>query len=139
MGAGKQIPLRRGTVWLWLSFRKSRESVVTTMMRWMVAVLALVVLASADIPVNCYYDDIVGQWTFYETDRLGDKEPACDTLSPHTKFENKKLITLSYPNTAVDNFNNEGTWTMVYNQGFEVRIAGRSYFAFSKFETTNGC
>ena len=43
-------------------------------------------------------------------------------------------ITLSYPNIAVDGDGNTGTWTMIYNQGFEVIIGGRSYFAFSYYE-----
>jgi len=48
-------------------------------------------------------------------------------------FKHTKNITLRFPNTVHDEFGNEGTWTMVYDQGFEVRVAGRSYFAFSKF------
>ena len=39
-----------------------------------------------------------------------------------------------YPSVAVDEFGNRGFWTMVYNQGFEVRVSGRSYFAFSLYE-----
>ena len=31
-----------------------------------------------------------------------------------------KTVTLHYPNIAVDDIANVGTWTMVYNQGFEV-------------------
>ena len=33
---------------------------------------------------------------------------------------NKVRVELKYPNVAVDQFGNQGTWTMVYNQGFEV-------------------
>ena len=33
---------------------------------------------------------------------------------------NKMRVELKYPNVAVDQFGNQGTWTMVYNQGFEV-------------------
>lgn len=39
-----------------------------------------------------------------------------------------------YSDDVVDEFGNEGFWTMIYNQGFEVRVSGRSYFAFSKYE-----
>ena len=46
---------------------------------------------------------------------------------------NKVRVELKYPNVAVDQFGNQGTWTMVYNQGFEVTVSGRSYFAFSDY------
>ena len=48
--------------------------------------------------------------------------------------KHKKRVSLEFPNTVVDDWGNKGTWSMVYNQGFEVRISGRSYFGFSKFE-----
>jgi len=43
-------------------------------------------------------------------------------------------IQLLYPNKARDAHGNVGTWTMIYNEGFEVVINGRSYFAFSAWE-----
>jgi cathepsin C len=30
-----------------------------------------------DTPANCTYDDIVGTWTFYETERSGDGNIDC--------------------------------------------------------------
>ena len=42
-------------------------------------------------------------------------------------------IKLSYPDIAEDGDGNKGTWTMVYNQGFEVKINNREYFAFSRY------
>ena len=73
-------------------------------------------------------------------------------------------MVLQYPNTAVDQWGNTGTWTMVnvpdggpveiinkmtyidlnpvypkvYNQGWEVRLAGRSYFANSDYTEEAG-
>ena len=39
-----------------------------------------------------------------------------------------------FPNIVVDELGNKGYWTIVYNQGFEVVINYRKYFAFSKYE-----
>ncbi|KAK4294724.1 hypothetical protein Pmani_032671 [Petrolisthes manimaculis] len=92
-------------------------------------------LCAGDTPANCMYEDIRGTWTFYETERSGDNTINCDTLGPivHTK-----TFTLSFPNTVMDELNNEGTWTLLYNQGFEVTINERSYFAFSYYEGSWG-
>ena len=46
----------------------------------------------------------------------------------------KVKIQLKYPDVAVDEFGNLGSWTMVYNQGFEVTVAGRTYFGFSDYD-----
>ncbi|KAK3852189.1 hypothetical protein Pcinc_041211 [Petrolisthes cinctipes] len=88
-------------------------------------------LVSGDTPGHCLYDDIRGTWTFYETERSGDNTINCDTLGPivHTK-----TFTLSFPDTVTDELGNEGTWTLIYNQGFEININERSYFAFSYYE-----
>ncbi|XP_047472136.1 dipeptidyl peptidase 1-like [Penaeus chinensis] len=88
-------------------------------------------LAWSDTPANCLYEDIRGTWTFQETERSGDSSLSCDELGPvvHTK-----TFTLSFPDTAMDELGNEGTWTMIWNQGFEVNINERSYFAFSYYE-----
>ncbi|GFY38194.1 dipeptidyl peptidase 1 [Trichonephila inaurata madagascariensis] len=43
-------------------------------------------------------------------------------------------ITLRFPNFAFDSYGNKGFWTIVYNQGFEIVINYRKYFAFSYYE-----
>lgn len=40
---------------------------------------------------------------------------------------------LEFPNVAFDDLGNKGYWTIVYNQGFEVVINYRKYFAFSLY------
>ncbi|XP_042217948.1 dipeptidyl peptidase 1-like isoform X2 [Homarus americanus] len=101
------------------------------MLTRVVLALCCVAVALADTPANCLYEDVRGTWTFSETERTGDHTINCDELGPivHTK-----TFTLSFPNVAKDELNNEGTWTMIYNQGFEVNINERSYFAFSYYE-----
>jgi len=96
--------------------------------------LAVVGLVQGDTPANCTYDDVVGTWTFYESDRTGTKDIDCSTKVGLTQ---KTTVTLVYPNSVVDQFGNTGTWTMVYNQGFEVTVNGRSYFAFSDFSVVS--
>eukprot|EP00427_Karlodinium_veneficum_P025751 CAMPEP_0169109910 /NCGR_PEP_ID=MMETSP1015-20121227/26218_1 /TAXON_ID=342587 /ORGANISM="Karlodinium micrum, Strain CCMP2283" /LENGTH=536 /DNA_ID=CAMNT_0009171641 /DNA_START=273 /DNA_END=1883 /DNA_ORIENTATION=+ len=49
----------------------------------------------------------------------------------------KRRMTLSDPNTASDEDGNSGTWTMIYDEGFEVAVGDRVYFAFSKFSFTD--
>ncbi|RWS20323.1 dipeptidyl peptidase 1-like protein, partial [Leptotrombidium deliense] len=91
-------------------------------------------LIKCDTPANCTYDDIRGLWTFYETQRSFDRTVDCDTAGPTSK---ETKIQLSFPNIATDEYGNKGVWTIIYNQGFEVHINYRKYFAFSDY-ATNG-
>lgn len=43
-------------------------------------------------------------------------------------------VNLKYPNVAVDEFGNLGHWTMIYNEGFEITVNQRTFFAFSYFK-----
>uniref|UniRef100_A0A0B6ZA32 Dipeptidyl peptidase 1 n=1 Tax=Arion vulgaris TaxID=1028688 RepID=A0A0B6ZA32_9EUPU len=94
-------------------------------------ILFLLALAAADTPANCTYEEIVGTWVFQFGEGNKNKDVNCSQpFSPVNKIK----INLVYPNVATDEFNNNGVWTLIYNQGFEVVIAGRKYFAFSHFE-----
>lgn len=42
-------------------------------------------------------------------------------------------VTLRDPDVAEDDKGNSGWWTMVYDEGFEFRLNGRVFFAFSKY------
>jgi len=84
----------------------------------------------SDTPANCTFEDVEGSWIFYESERSQGNNIDC---SKNEAVVNKLRVDLKYPNVVVDQFGNEGTWTMVYNQGFEVTIAGRSYFAYSDY------
>lgn len=43
-------------------------------------------------------------------------------------------VRLDFPNIATDFEGNVGFWTIIYNQGFEVVINNRKYFAFSLYK-----
>ncbi|CAL1544786.1 unnamed protein product [Lymnaea stagnalis] len=91
----------------------------------------LVVNVKADTPANCTYEDVAGQWIFDVGPGNNDRTIDCSKFS---SGQNKIKIRLIYPDVAIDQFNNKGFWTLIYNQGFEVVVAGRKYFGFSYFE-----
>lgn len=111
----------------------------------LVAVAALAGRAAADLPVHCLRGEVAGRWSFElgrddndNTLRCGHRVP--DTNLDHFTKEGFNLevvdkveITLTEPDLAVDDKGNRGEWTMVYDEGFEVVIAGRKFFAFSKY------
>ncbi|XP_027203714.2 dipeptidyl peptidase 1-like [Dermatophagoides pteronyssinus] len=89
----------------------------------------------ADTPANCTYEDIKGLWLFEETEPIKDRWEKCpEHQQQREKYSKKIFIRLDFPNVAVDKFGNIGEWTMIYNQGFEVKINYRKYFAFSAYE-----
>ena len=44
------------------------------------------------------------------------------------------MVHLDFPNVATDDQGNVGFWTIIYNQGFEVVLNHRKYFAFSLYQ-----
>ncbi|CAG2104562.1 unnamed protein product [Medioppia subpectinata] len=83
-------------------------------------------------PNNCRTNFIRGVWEFSESARTAERTEVCD---PKVGFKvaNKFKVTLLYPNIATDEFGHNGTWTLVYNQGFEVIIHNRKYYSFSDY------
>jgi len=86
----------------------------------------------SDTPANCTFDDIQGTWIFSETERNGVN--SIDCFSNKSPVSKKIQLQLSRPNVAVDQYGNKGYWTVIYNQGFEITINQRIYFAFSNFK-----
>lgn len=79
-------------------------------------------LVACDTPANCTYHDIQGYWLFEESDAIDNREEKCTTMPNVTR---KVYVKLEYPNLAVDKFGNQGYWTIIYNQGFEVRFENK--------------
>ena len=105
--------------------------------------------ASADLPVHCLHGQILGRWVFHvgaAQDLLGPGlQGTCGHHVPGTKEDvmvepsgalratEAYEITLTDPDVVTDSSGRRGFWTMVYDEGYEVQIGGRSFFAFSRF------
>jgi len=116
-----------------------------TQWRWLLGVLGVLPGAWADLPVHCVRHQVVGEWRF----KLGPLEPArssCGHLRPDTEEGqpargvvdvtsggDQLMVTLRDPNVALTARDSRGSWTMVYDEGFEVNVAGMNFFAFSNF------
>eukprot|EP00908_Phaeocystis_cordata_P024025 Transcript_65.p2 GENE.Transcript_65~~Transcript_65.p2 ORF type:complete len:441 (-),score=161.47 Transcript_65:136-1458(-) len=95
--------------------------------------------AVADIPAHCLQTDVLGTWSFQlsppvEAAAVTEKCDQLDVL-PYALD-----ITLSAGTRAVDSNGNVGTWTMIYDQGFEVTIPdqmdltkNRTFFHFMQY------
>ena len=105
-----------------------------------------VYLPLADLPVHCLQQQIVGDWLFsvgepHSTLQLcGHHTPGevadIEVMTHSAAFGERLRVRLDEPDlaTLIDADGREGAvgwWTMIYDQGFEVRLSGRSYFAFS--------
>ncbi|XP_076073322.1 dipeptidyl peptidase 1-like isoform X2 [Mytilus galloprovincialis] len=92
--------------------------------------LSITAFVNGDTPANCTYEDLRGEWVFKVGAGGNDRTLKCDSFAMTTTLK----VKLYFPDYAVDQFGNKGFWTLIYNQGFEVVIAGRKYFAFSMFK-----
>lgn len=99
-----------------------------------------------DLPVHCLAKNIAGSWTFFLTP-FQSSYPSCahrhpDQNTDHLSNDFKTTfrlnetmkVNLNLPNILQDSQGvNVGTWTMVYDEGFEIRASNRILFAFSKY------
>jgi cathepsin C len=112
-------------------------------------VLITAQLVAADLPVHCLRHQVVGNWEF-TLGPLGPKRSSCGHTKPdnpyrqpHMKFLekmgplSKHRMTLQDPNIVVSEDGSSGTWTMIYDEGFEVAMGNTVFFAFSKFSFTD--
>ena len=85
-----------------------------------------------DTPANCTYEDVLGTWYFHEGATGYD-----NTIDCSKGFDLKTFlrVELMYPDVVLDEFGNQGFWTLIYNQGFEVVVGTHKYFAFSNYST----
>ena len=103
-------------------------------------------LARADIPAHCLQADVEGEWTFELAAPAADGDH--DALRTSCAFDGAPVetlaLTLAPEALATTPAGKDGFWTMVYDQGFEVAIGGRSFFHFMHYEsnataTTTDC
>ena len=91
--------------------------------------VALLPSVLADTPANCSYEEISGTWLFHIGQKGSDNSIDCSSFTAETELK----VQLLYPDKAVDENGNQGFWTLIYNQGFEVVIANHKFFAFSNY------
>lgn len=102
----------------------------------------------SDLPVHCLSKNIVGSWSLF----LSSPQPSystCGHLSPDRNSDHLSqdfkatfqtnqsiLINLNFPNQIINSNNTDiGVWTMVYDEGFELRFNdNRTFFAFLKYK-----
>jgi len=97
-------------------------------------------LVAADLPVHCLRTDVAGEWEFSlgapgKRTSCGHKRPDVETIQPRDLGEavsKTKVINLLNPHTARGD--GDGNWTMIYDEGFEVRVDGLVFFAFSYYD-----
>jgi cathepsin C len=100
----------------------------------------------ADLPVHCVRHEVIGDWVF-KLGPLSDKRSACGHEHPDVEehqpsrqlvdtaqgSKSEMTLSLKSPN-LVSSGAKKGTWTMIYDEGFEVKVDdGMTYFAFSNF------
>jgi len=115
-------------------------------LRHCLAVLAFLPIAYGDLPVHCLRHQIAGEWSFklgaLQTQRTscGHQRPDLETDQPRDlpNPASSKHITLVQPNVAKSHSDTAGTFTMIYDEGFEVRVDNLVFFAFSRFDMVKG-
>jgi len=118
--------------------------------------LSVALVADADLPVHCPHHTIKGSWEFTMSKGNQDKSLMCNQKpkessmcfygscytnkvlgEPKFKKDMKWKVSLTDPNVAIATDQNgkkhKGSWTVVYDEGFEVNVKDRKFFAFSKF------
>jgi len=113
-----------------------------------VSLTLLGAVVRADLPVHCLRHQIVGEWEFTlappspKRTSCGHQKPDNQDQQPPLDFVtaaagSKRRVTLSDPNVANSDSGDSGSWTMIYDEGFEVVLGDQVFFGFSKFDFIN--
>ncbi|XP_061433200.1 dipeptidyl peptidase 1-like [Lethenteron reissneri] len=86
--------------------------------------------AGADLPVNCSFEDLVGTWEMEVGPVNSGPQVDCEPAGKAVQVVRLHLLKM---NVAADEKGNQGTFTIIYNQGFEVVLTGYKWFAFFNF------
>eukprot|EP00747_Dinoflagellata_sp_TGD_P162112 gnl/TRDRNA2_/TRDRNA2_179347_c0_seq1.p1 gnl/TRDRNA2_/TRDRNA2_179347_c0~~gnl/TRDRNA2_/TRDRNA2_179347_c0_seq1.p1 ORF type:complete len:561 (+),score=143.85 gnl/TRDRNA2_/TRDRNA2_179347_c0_seq1:179-1861(+) len=99
----------------------------------------------ADLPVHCLRHQVVGEWRFTlgplkeKRSSCGHQRPDMEDLQPMRSIiddapgATQLMVELKNPNIAMTARDSKGLWTMVYDEGFEVKVNDLEFFAFSNF------
>ena len=106
--------------------------------------------AWSDLPVNCLHGQVLGRWTLHiGSPSVQTEPPHCGAQVPGAKVDpmlnpedvvraqRTYRVSLFDPAVAIGEDGAVGFWTMVYDEGFEIRIGGTTYFAFSAFRRSD--
>merc|ERR1719424_202671 len=101
-----------------------------------VVVALLFGTAMADLPVHCLKSQVEGEWDFtlsplsskrsscgHQRPDIEEGQPSRALVATPTKV---KRVALHSPNVAKSD-SAHGTWTMVYDEGFEVTVGGLNF------------
>jgi hypothetical protein len=135
---------------------KMRAMSILAILAALIALSAGVALVKADLPIHCLNAQIAGDWEF-TLDAGGNKPKSNGDLSPIAcgypqpdrnadHFTRPSMlvaastykVSLTEPNVATDENGTKGIWTMIYDEGFEVIIGGKRFFAFNKYVPNAG-
>ncbi|XP_077197524.1 dipeptidyl peptidase 1 [Paroedura picta] len=107
---------------------------------WSLPCAALLLLglrqAAADTPANCTFEDLEGTWLFQVGSGRGAPDSSLDCARVG-RVEKKIVVHLQKLNVAEDEDGNSGSFTIIYNQGFEVVLNSYKWFAFFKYVTSH--
>jgi cathepsin C len=113
----------------------------------------LLLSVSADLPNHCLREQVAGEEADIWTLHLGEAKYDKDSIDckPEGKHQggfdvHKKLkVSLNADNFKATEVGTDGkktgtvgTWTMIYDEGWELRLGGKKYFAWSKYENRKG-
>ncbi|KAL7065122.1 hypothetical protein AAHC03_04701 [Spirometra sp. Aus1] len=98
---------------------------------YLLPLLFLLETCLGDTPANCTYEDARGRWTIT-------LKQCFDRCSGTFKKDGQVELTFLYPNLVNDDFGNRGTWTLIYNQGFEANIANRKWLFMFAYDKVTG-
>jgi hypothetical protein len=106
-------------------------------------------LIYTDLPVHCLSGQIEGDWLLHMSSNDSDSDLKCGHKNPDQNLDHydvnieetfkvkyETLVHLERPNVVQQVMSKGplGTWTMIYDEGFELRFSDHVFFAFSRYE-----
>ena len=133
----------------WSKFRMSRGlKKIDRSMRllWSLVFAARWQLTLGDLPVHCLRHQILGDWNFLlgtsgnVRSNCGHQRPDVDTVQPADldHVAETRTVTFLQPNVATSPTDAHGSYTMIYDEGFEVRVDNMTFFSFFRFDPPFG-